>query len=646
VSGVLESALAALGGRVLAASLVAALLGGLVALVLRAPGGASPTLRAWIWWLVAARALAELAGVPPIELAWLPAEPPIIASALRAVPATSLDRRPPAAIAHPADTTGETSRAEPVRGTVPWRELLGASWALVALAALARSGRELACVANRRKRAVAVEDPAALAALARVAATLGVRRRVRLASSAEIEVPQVTGLVRVTVLLPQRAALAGEELEWTLAHELAHVRRCESLVALVPFLAERLFIWHPLVRLAASEYALASEQACDALVVGRLRPAPERYGRLLLRFALNPSPAPAVATWPLARRPLQRRLEMIAESMRSRRPSPWTLALGGVLLLALAVPLRLVASTTLPAPALPVAALPVSLAAELSAPALEVSTVPPPPPAAPAPPAIPAPATPAAPPSRPTPALAPVPPLPSPEDLVAGLDAVSLALSAGGRTLQMNAPEEDLELAARLERRDGQPALVVRDAHGNRRVVRDPKTIEALREAVERPVRLAHEQARLASRQAELAATAAREAARATAEQARLASEQATRIRELVQEKLAEQLKELEAHRGELEASVRQAQELRQEEIERLEANLAGIEANLRQGLERHSGEFHDLELARQQLEQQARQLRAEAEKLRQQVDQWLRELAERAPTPGQAPSPPEPPRR
>jgi hypothetical protein len=56
----------------------------------------------------------------------------------------------------------------------------------------------------------------------------------------------------------------------------------------VPALAERLFFFHPLAILAAREYLLAREAACDRAVLGLLDAAPQDYGRLLLSLGVSP----------------------------------------------------------------------------------------------------------------------------------------------------------------------------------------------------------------------------------------------------------------------------------------------------------------------------------------------------------------------
>ena len=58
----------------------------------------------------------------------------------------------------------------------------------------------------------------------------------------------------------------------------------------MPSLAERLFFFHPLAHLAAREYVVAREAACDAAVLRVLDAEPRDYGRLLVTLGVAPLP--------------------------------------------------------------------------------------------------------------------------------------------------------------------------------------------------------------------------------------------------------------------------------------------------------------------------------------------------------------------
>ena len=194
------------------------------------------------------------------------------------------------------------------------------------------------------KRATPVEDQPTRALLQGLSERLHLKRLPELLRSSEIESPLVLGLLRPRVLLPIEAASAPDELELALAHELLHLRQRDLLWGLVPALAERLFFFHPLIRLAAREYTLAVESACDRAVLESLGPAPERYGRLLVRWGVAPN---AVAASAAAASPtfktLRRRLEMLEHKQRK-------LGAAGIATLAaaflLAVPIHPVAAWT------------------------------------------------------------------------------------------------------------------------------------------------------------------------------------------------------------------------------------------------------------------------------------------------------------
>lgn len=176
-----------------------------------------------------------------------------------------------------------------------------------------------------------------------LARDLGLRAVPALRESSEVRAPQVVGVLRPTVLLPLDAAasMSPSERTMVLCHELAHVRRGDLVLGWIPALAARALAWHPLARLAAREYALAREAACDALVLRTLDAPPRDYGRLLVRLGVH-APAARIAaagTSPTAHL-LRRRLHMLQHASLSPRALTGVAITAGVIAL---VPLRLVA---------------------------------------------------------------------------------------------------------------------------------------------------------------------------------------------------------------------------------------------------------------------------------------------------------------
>jgi TonB family protein len=117
-------------------------------------------------------------------------------------------------------------------------------------------------------------------------------------TSPHIPGPLVTGILRPVILLPEYASRwAPSRRRAVLAHELAHIRRRDSLILAAAHLATIVYWFHPLCWLAAARLRIESERACDdaALRIGLL---PSGYaGHLLdLARAFNPQPAIPMAT--------------------------------------------------------------------------------------------------------------------------------------------------------------------------------------------------------------------------------------------------------------------------------------------------------------------------------------------------------------
>lgn len=184
-----------------------------------------------------------------------------------------------------------------------------------------------------------VRDASWLEALDEMIDRLDVRRPVQLLSSHEARVPMVWGVVRPVVLLPDDAQTwDAERQKCVLAHELAHVRRLDTLTQMAAGLACALHWPNPLVWKAAHRMRLEREHACDEQVLRSVRTKPSRYATHLMNIAQHaPSslirPAGAVS---MARRSqLEGRILSILESPERQtetQPAGWTVALVALLL--------------------------------------------------------------------------------------------------------------------------------------------------------------------------------------------------------------------------------------------------------------------------------------------------------------------------
>lgn len=369
-------------------SLQMVLMVALVAVLCRALPSLSAATRCRLWWLVSLQAVFGLVWSQPLQLAWLPAPD---ATAVMGTADAAADAMYTLAPEMSAQVLAAPPMAEAASAPVAW-------WAL-ALAALWVSGVLLMAWRTfadwRRCRALLAasypcEDHALVQALQLASDAHGLRRAPRLWMSAEVDAPQLVGPFRPVLLLPAGAnALQGDALDLALTHELQHLQRRDLQWGLLPALAQHLFFFHPLLRLAVREYAQAREEAVDAAVVGQHGASRQAYGRLLLQLGVAPQPHLGVASAAPSSSSLKRRLL----SLQPRRACPRILAVGlTVAVLALGVaPMRLVAAPVPPPPPAPPRAVPAPPPAPKAPPAPPMAPVPAAPPTAvPAEPAEPA----------------------------------------------------------------------------------------------------------------------------------------------------------------------------------------------------------------------------------------------------------------
>jgi bla regulator protein BlaR1 len=445
-------------------------------------------LRCGLWWAACLKLLVGLVWVSPVELPVLPASAALY---IRNVDAGAAARPGPHPLAPsptpPAPSLGEGENAylssSPLPGRaggvageepgvrarageiLPWG--LAALWAAGLLVQLALTVRQL----RRTRRVVRQSEPLRAgwiaAAFAELLERLGLAQAPELRGSAEVDTPQAVGLLRPVVLLPDPGLerLSPQELSMTLCHELVHLRRKDLWLGWIPVLAQRIFFFHPLAALAAREYSLAREAACDAEVLRVLGSAPQAYGRLLLRWGVAPREtglAAAGASPSLSN--LKRRLQMLQHTSEStRRPSAWWWLAGAVALAGL-IPFQMIAQQAPEAPEPPeapvvVAPAPPAPAAPAGYPVPAVAPVAPVEPAAPGEPAppvesaihpVPVPGTPVAPPAptpvaTPRPATAPVAvvawvPTPRPAPAPSPAPAAPPAAAVKGRPAPPPAP--------------------------------------------------------------------------------------------------------------------------------------------------------------------------------------------------------------
>jgi len=119
-----------------------------------------------------------------------------------------------------------------------------------------------------KRRGAAAERPI-IELVNNLAKRIGVYRPVRVLISSMADGPSVVGWLRPVVLLPPASVLglSPEQLEAVIAHEIAHIRRHDYVVAAFQAVIETLLFYHPAVWWASNRLRHERELCCDDAAV-------------------------------------------------------------------------------------------------------------------------------------------------------------------------------------------------------------------------------------------------------------------------------------------------------------------------------------------------------------------------------------------
>ncbi len=195
------------------------------------------------------------------------------------------------------------------------------------------------------RRCQAVPETRLASALAEAAQQLGVRQDIRFLMDQKRTIPVVWGVIWPRLILPAEALSWDDaKLRSVLLHELAHIRRRDTLVQWLTQLACALHWFNPLVWLAAWRLHTERERACDDLVLASGVKASAYAGHLLdVASKLTPVRWTSACGLAMARKSsLESRLRAVLSGNLNRRSVTRLLALAAVLLTAaIAVPLAM-----------------------------------------------------------------------------------------------------------------------------------------------------------------------------------------------------------------------------------------------------------------------------------------------------------------
>ncbi len=160
---------------------------------------------------------------------------------------------------------------------------------------------------------------------------------ISIALSESVQSPGLAGLFRPVILLPVDIVswTSREERTAILRHEFAHYKRRDHIVSRFQDALTILLFFHPLLRYADNQLSLEREIACDDRVLD-LGAEPKTYAEAILKAAERSYFTDVVyqASSFNSRRTLERRIEMIMKTNRTRRPlRQWTYLLAPALLI-------------------------------------------------------------------------------------------------------------------------------------------------------------------------------------------------------------------------------------------------------------------------------------------------------------------------
>jgi WD40 repeat protein/beta-lactamase regulating signal transducer with metallopeptidase domain len=179
---------------------------------------------------------------------------------------------------------------------VPLAPYLASAYLFGVLAMIARLTIGLRGGERLRRAAELVADADLLAMVRHQAARVGMKIAPAVALYEKITVPIVVGVLQPMIVLPAAliSGLTPDQLQALILHELAHIRRHDTLVNLLQRMIESLLFFHPAVWLVSRQVSRERELAADDLVLAAGWSGP-RYADALVRMA-ELSSAPRTAT--------------------------------------------------------------------------------------------------------------------------------------------------------------------------------------------------------------------------------------------------------------------------------------------------------------------------------------------------------------
>jgi len=184
--------------------------------------------------------------------------------------------------AHGSAATGTAAITAPAS----WAVYFFAAWVTIAAIGFLRLSWGLWNLRVLRKSLTPVKFDLLDASMQEKLARHGRYRSVVVCTSDRVNTPTAVGLVSPAVVIPSwlLKELSTEELNQTLLHELAHLRRWDDWTNLAQKVVKALFFFHPAVWWIENKISLEREMACDDAVLAQSG-SPRAYAACLVHLA-------------------------------------------------------------------------------------------------------------------------------------------------------------------------------------------------------------------------------------------------------------------------------------------------------------------------------------------------------------------------
>ncbi|MBI4477096.1 MAG: M56 family metallopeptidase [Acidobacteria bacterium] len=256
-----------------------------------------------------------------------------------------------AALARPSASLAENAEPAPVLrplAGISSSSVIASIYAAGMLVMLIRLTMQRWTVRRLAHEATDLRDEEWTRLLRESAASMGVRRPVRLLRSRECTMPMAFGTRRPAILIPATADTWPEDRRRAVVlHELAHVARYDCLTQSLAFAACTMYWFHPAAWWISRRLRIERELACDDRVIAAGAQAREYAGHLLeIAYSLGSQRAPALAVSMARPRQLEGRMRAVLDLARNRSvPAVRMRVAGAVIAAALLLPLASATST-------------------------------------------------------------------------------------------------------------------------------------------------------------------------------------------------------------------------------------------------------------------------------------------------------------